>query len=75
MCGETGLCLEEIHVCVCREQDVGCAGRNEVIWRCVSGGRAGDVCVKGETGVCLFVCMENGVLVCGCAQWIDWRCG
>lgn len=24
---------------------------------------------------CVFVCMENGVLVCGCAQWIDWRCG
>lgn len=22
---------------------------------CVSGGRAGDVCVKGETGVCLCV--------------------
>ena len=35
MCGETGLCLEESHMCVCREQDVGCAGRNEVIWRCV----------------------------------------
>ena len=32
MCGETGLCLEESHMCVCREQDVGCAGRNEVIW-------------------------------------------
>ena len=35
MCGETGLCLEESHVCVCREQDAGRAGSNEDILRCV----------------------------------------
>lgn len=35
VCGETGLCLEESHVCVCREQDAGRAGSNEVILRCV----------------------------------------
>ena len=28
---------------------------------CVSGGRAGDVCVKGEMDVCLYVCV--------CGEW------
>ena len=72
MCGETGLCLEESHMCVCREQDVGCAGRNEVIWRCVCVAKwllCRGMCFWRESWGCLCEGRDRCVFVCVYGEW------
>ena len=67
VCMESLCCMfvcEDWCVCVCVCVCV-CMSREWCVRRdcqgCVSGGRAGDVCVKGEMDVCLCVCV--------CGEW------